>query len=370
MTKRYQVFISSTHTDLVSERESLIKELLKFNCIPAAMEFFQPINKKSLDVIMKIIDDCDYLVLIIAGRYGSAINGKPNGISFTESEYKYAIEKNIPVIPLLLDEEELERLKKSKKKADRERLDLNQKRAKQKRLTQFRSKLEKLALVSYFRWGESISLVVANALRNAIQIEPMPGWVREKDRNIVLLAEEMEKKQQKNYLDIKDHFKQTRRFITRLRQAHPFTKDMLEVKSNNRRAISNKNKKLALASKFYFRNRKTKQIDPHADLDHDILYAMCFVASNRLHTSDNHKDDTHFPENWWDPPWDDVALYISKICSNNGFNRTVKMLLRKSHELDDEYRIKCLVLIYRMIMSRDMIDIEILRRVNIEVSSL
>jgi hypothetical protein len=224
--------------------------------------------------------------------------------------------------------------------------------------------------VKYFRWGDNISLAVSNALRNAIEAIPRPGWIREKDRNIVLLAAEIEKKQQKNYLDIKDHFKQTRGFMARLKLAHPFTKDMLEVKSNNRRTISNKNKTMALDSGFYVWNHKTNQIDPRAELDHDVLYAMCFVASNRLHALDNYKDDTFFPENWWETPWDNVVLYISKICSNNGFNRTIKMLLRNSHALAEEHRIKCLVLIYRMIMARDTVDIDILKRVNNEVSSI
>lgn len=40
MEKWYKVFISSTKTDLKSEREAIIHTLLKINCIPSGMEFF------------------------------------------------------------------------------------------------------------------------------------------------------------------------------------------------------------------------------------------------------------------------------------------------------------------------------------------
>jgi hypothetical protein len=45
-----------------------------------------------------VIDDCDYYLLIIGGRYGST---DPEGVSYTEKEYEYAIEHGIKVIALL-----------------------------------------------------------------------------------------------------------------------------------------------------------------------------------------------------------------------------------------------------------------------------
>jgi Domain of unknown function (DUF4062) len=40
MDKRYQVFISSTYTDLKEERQAVIKTVIEANCIPAGMELF------------------------------------------------------------------------------------------------------------------------------------------------------------------------------------------------------------------------------------------------------------------------------------------------------------------------------------------
>ena len=37
-----------------------------------------------------MIDECDYYVVILAGRYGSV---DADGISFTEKEYRYALDQ-------------------------------------------------------------------------------------------------------------------------------------------------------------------------------------------------------------------------------------------------------------------------------------
>lgn len=40
MEKRYQVFVSSTFTDLQEERRHVIQTLVKMDCIPSGMELF------------------------------------------------------------------------------------------------------------------------------------------------------------------------------------------------------------------------------------------------------------------------------------------------------------------------------------------
>ena len=87
MEKKYQVFISSTYTDLIEERKKMQEILLMADCIPAGMEAFVATNDEQFNVIKKVIDLCDYYVLIIGGRYGS-VNEK-TGLSYTEMEYDY-----------------------------------------------------------------------------------------------------------------------------------------------------------------------------------------------------------------------------------------------------------------------------------------
>ncbi|MHB1001908.1 MAG: DUF4062 domain-containing protein [Armatimonadota bacterium] len=95
MKKKYQVFVSSTFLDLQEERKEVMQALLELNCIPSGMELFPAANEDQWTLIKKVIDDCDYYIVIIAGRYGSL---GPHGLSYTEMEYRYALDTGKPVI--------------------------------------------------------------------------------------------------------------------------------------------------------------------------------------------------------------------------------------------------------------------------------
>ena len=90
MDKRYQVFISSTYSDLKEERSRVMKSIMDMDCIPAGMELFPAVDEEQFEFIKRIIDDSDYYILIIGGRYGSMTE---NGISYTEMEFDYAMSK-------------------------------------------------------------------------------------------------------------------------------------------------------------------------------------------------------------------------------------------------------------------------------------
>lgn len=98
MDKRYQVFVSSTFTDLEEERKHVIQTLMEMDCIPAGMELFPAIDEGQWEFIKKVIDDCDYYLLIIGGRYGSVAE---DGLSYTEKEFDYAVSKGLRVIVLV-----------------------------------------------------------------------------------------------------------------------------------------------------------------------------------------------------------------------------------------------------------------------------
>lgn len=87
MDKRYQVFVSSTFLDLQEERQEVMQALLELDCIPSGMELFPAANEDQWSLIKKVIDDCDYYIVVLAGRYGSV---GPDGYSYTEMEYRYA----------------------------------------------------------------------------------------------------------------------------------------------------------------------------------------------------------------------------------------------------------------------------------------
>ena len=98
MDKRYQVFISSTYSDLKEERSRVMQTIMSLNCIPAGMELFPASTAEQFTFIKRIIDDCDYYILIVGGRYGSLTD---EGISYTEKEFEYAKEKRLPILAFL-----------------------------------------------------------------------------------------------------------------------------------------------------------------------------------------------------------------------------------------------------------------------------
>jgi Domain of unknown function (DUF4062) len=93
--KIYKVFVSSTYEDLREERAAVQKGLLQLGCLPVGMELFPAADEETWNFITSQIDDSDYYVVVVAGRYGSQ---GADGISFTEMEYDYAIEQRKPAI--------------------------------------------------------------------------------------------------------------------------------------------------------------------------------------------------------------------------------------------------------------------------------
>ena len=88
MDKRYQVFLSSTYEDLREERQKVIQALLEFDCIPTGMEFFPAADETQWELIKRVINECDYYVVIVGGRYGSL---SPKGISYSQQEYEVLV---------------------------------------------------------------------------------------------------------------------------------------------------------------------------------------------------------------------------------------------------------------------------------------
>ena len=70
--------------------------------MPIAMEFFPGSEREPIEVIKRKMDECDYFLLVMKGKYGSIC--KETGKSFTEMEYEYALEKDIPTLIFIYSE--------------------------------------------------------------------------------------------------------------------------------------------------------------------------------------------------------------------------------------------------------------------------
>lgn len=102
MTKKYQFFISSTFMDLSEERQKVMQAVLESNNIPIGMEYFAASPQKQYEYIKPQIEDCDYCIVIVGGKYGTINQEDKDRRSYSEMEYDFAIEKNIPTIAFVV----------------------------------------------------------------------------------------------------------------------------------------------------------------------------------------------------------------------------------------------------------------------------
>lgn len=162
MEIKHQVFVSSTYRDLIEERKEVIHALLELDCIPAGMELFPATDEDAWSLITEVIDDCDYYILILAGKYGST---NQDGMGFTEMEFDYAMSQEKPIICFLFEDiEQLSACDIEKTDTGRERLDNFREKAKQKHCK---------------FWGSAHDLG-GKVSRSLIQLKkkhPSDGWV-------------------------------------------------------------------------------------------------------------------------------------------------------------------------------------------------
>jgi hypothetical protein len=164
MDKRYQVFVSSTYTDLIVERQTVIQAVIETNCIPAGMELFPAADEEQFKFIKSVIDDCDYYILIIGGRYGSTT---AEGISYTEKEYDYAVGKGLKVIALI--HENPDEIPYGKSETDS---------LLRERLAAFRKRVSAGRLVKFWKSTEDLHAHAVIGLTHAMREYPAIGWVR------------------------------------------------------------------------------------------------------------------------------------------------------------------------------------------------
>ncbi len=163
MDKRYQVFVSSTYEDLQEERKEVMQALLELDCIPAGMELFPASNDDQWTLIKRVIDDCDYYLLIIGGKYGSL---NDQGISYTQMEFEYALETGKPIISFLPKKPENIPAGKSEQDPD-----------KKEKLEAFKT-LVKKKLVKFWETPENLGSVVSRSMVRLIKDYPTVGWVK------------------------------------------------------------------------------------------------------------------------------------------------------------------------------------------------
>ncbi len=161
--RRYQVFVSSTLRDLRDERQQILRVLLELDCIPSGMELFPASDEDRWDLIRRVIDDCDYYVVIIGGRYGSR---DTDGISYTEREYDYAVKIGKPVLGFVHQDPDAIAFGKSEQDEEA-----------REKLAALRRKVQERVCRPWSTEGELVA-AVTTSLHQLMARQPAVGWIR------------------------------------------------------------------------------------------------------------------------------------------------------------------------------------------------
>lgn len=164
MTRRYEIFVSSTSKDLHRERQRVRDIIVRQGHLPVVMEDFDVAHRPAWETTDRALQQADYYVLIVGDRYGAI--EKASGISYTEKEYRRARELKKPALVLLRES----RRKASKRRTSAER-----------QLDAFKTRLRSELVVTWRNTDHLIDQILEHLPRWLRMNEQPGGWVPARD---------------------------------------------------------------------------------------------------------------------------------------------------------------------------------------------
>jgi len=128
------------------------------------MELFPAANDTQWEWIKRVIKESDYYIVVVAGRYGSV--STLTGQSYTEMEYRYAIEIGKPVIAFLHENPDELLVGKTEREP-----------SSQQKLMKFRELLQ-LRLCKYWSNPTDLGAKVSRSITQLMKQHPAVGWIR------------------------------------------------------------------------------------------------------------------------------------------------------------------------------------------------
>ena len=181
LKRKYQIFISSTYTDLIEERNIVLNAILNMQQFPVGMEYFAASDSEQWKVIKEAIDCSDYYVLILGKRYGSVIqDGEDAGIGYTEREFDYAKVKGIPILAFIKSDNANYTVNGIENDAEKIR-----------KLQAFTEKVKTGRIVKWFDNSYQLSGLVVTALHVEMEKNNRPGWIRGNQSDIEAKVDEL-----------------------------------------------------------------------------------------------------------------------------------------------------------------------------------
>lgn len=189
--KRLQVFVSSTYSDLIPERQAAVEAILTAGHIPAGMELFTSGDESQMDVIKQWIDESDVFLLILGGRYGSV--EPKTGKSYTHLDYEYAFNVKKPLFACVITDPALEQRVKS---YGRKVIETDN----SQELNDFRS-IVLSKTVRFWEDSKDIKIAIGETLSQFARQDDLVGWIRsDREANMPALVDEIARLSKENSL--------------------------------------------------------------------------------------------------------------------------------------------------------------------------
>ena len=286
-----------------------MQTILNFDCFPAGMEMFPAMDEGIFEYIKRIIDDSDYYLLIIGGRYGDV---DESGVSWNEKEYDYAVSKHIPII--VFDHKDFTKLPADKTDQDDK---------KRKKLIAFKKKVSKGRLIKYWTDAKDLVADVAKSLPKVLEQQQRIGWVRadsitsadeqkeiKRLKNeiayyrelVITLEEDLEKRDENSYSRLEDSKKKAQQEIKSLQekidQLQQECDDLKAQKDKSQEKVNNVTRGLEIILDELKGNKELMESQPKVKTvtipGTDVSFRMVHVDGGTFMMGANKYDDDAF----------------------------------------------------------------------------
>ncbi|MDR2716866.1 MAG: DUF4062 domain-containing protein [Treponema sp.] len=159
---KHHIFIGSTLDDLKNERKELPRIVMELGHIPVMADYLDDTARNSLNLLQKVIEECDYFVALVANKY-SAADGK---ILPLVTQCSIAAQKGIPVLALVIDEKA--RSTQAKREQDPALIS---------KLDNFKARLREGSCETWLNTPD-LRQKAQSLLVQELNINARPGWVR------------------------------------------------------------------------------------------------------------------------------------------------------------------------------------------------
>lgn len=152
MSQQLKIIISSTARDLPEHRKEVMDACLRQGMFPDMMEHLPASDMEAISASLKMVNDADVYVLILAHRYGYVPEG--HTLSVTEMEYNRAVERKIRRLVFVMHDEHPIKASNVEKGEGAIRLDA------------FKSRVQAENIVNFFKSPADLRAHVIDSLSN------------------------------------------------------------------------------------------------------------------------------------------------------------------------------------------------------------